>query len=83
MTKTTLADTLSLIAERAPALRAAGVRVVDVENVHFELDPPEPPEPKLLPDADQDEDEVAPLDDPMTYGRRKTVPRRHDFEDDD
>lgn len=82
MAAKSLAETLTLIAEKAPALRAAGVRVIDVDDVHVELAPADPPEANADAKSDEDEDDLDPLDDPRTFGRKKTVPKRRSTEDD-
>jgi hypothetical protein len=75
MTKATAAELLDLIIERAPRLRSAGVRAVEIENVSFDLAPADPPDVSI----DIDDEDDAPRDalhDPHTYGRRKRVPGR-------
>ena len=77
--KPTTADLLTLIAERGPALRAAGVRSFTIDGFSVELGPAEPAQ------AEQDDNPPAPvitdpLDDPDTFGgfMPRTRPDRDD-----
>lgn len=63
----------SLIAERAPLLRAAGVTRLVIEGTEIDLAPHIASEPiRVGPDAQFDYSD--PLDDPATYGHTSTVP---------
>ena len=64
---------LDYIAEKAKALRAAGVRKLVIDGLTLELDPPDSPE--LAPDKATyssltDLPDADPLNDPATFGRR-------------
>lgn len=66
--QTNLADSLQLIAEHAPKLRAAGVHSLAIDGITLVLLPPDPPAPVEQPDND-DAIPTSDLDDPTTYGR--------------
>jgi hypothetical protein len=66
--QTTLAETLRVIAENAPRLRAAGVQQLAIDGVSMVLAPPAPSAP-ADPPASTDEEPTGDLDDPTTYGR--------------
>lgn len=82
-----LDQALKVIAQRAPALRAAGIRKATVNpdgGIQIELDPPEP-EP-LPPEEIARRDRAArnPLHDPAMYNRSDGVPglrRLEEYED--
>ena len=73
-------ELLTLIAERAPGLRQAGVLSVhgpgfSLQLAQLELEPDRDHE--LAADPGQEEPDEEPgdvLDDPLTYGRRASVP---------
>lgn len=61
-----LAETLRIIADNAPALRAAGVQSLTVEGVSMVLVPPDPPAfVEVAPDRDEP---TSDMNDPTTYG---------------
>lgn len=70
----TLADLdarLALIEQRAPGLRAAGVRSVALDGMTIRLTAADPPAGVLLPSAlgpEPGRDLTNPLEDPDTYG---------------
>jgi hypothetical protein len=76
MTKTDLAETLKLIEEHAPKLRAAGVTSLAIGDIELQLATPEQPDVPLDMEKDEDGDDRPPLDDPATFGRKKRVPGR-------
>lgn len=63
-----LAESLRLIAEHAPKLRAAGVQSLTVDGVSMVLLPPDPPAYVAPALTDEDEQPVSLLDDPSAYG---------------
>lgn len=67
------ADWLTLIADRAPQLREAGVLELTVDGVTVRLAPYEPPpaQPRREEAAVEDPD---PLNDPATFGRIGRAP---------
>jgi hypothetical protein len=67
----TLAERLSLIVERAPLLRGAGVQILKIDGIELVLAPPDAPEPKP---AEVTKEPKGDLDDPMTYGSTERVP---------
>jgi hypothetical protein len=79
--KPTAAELLTLITERAEALRKAGVRAVQVDNFSVQFTPyAEPPPPAT--DAVEEGPFVDPLEDPATYqnGRVPGFTREDDSE---
>lgn len=65
-------ELLTLIAEQARALRAAGVQEVSTPEFTIKLTPSDPPEPRMLTatelaDRARASEPVHPLDDPDTY----------------
>lgn len=72
-----LGDILDTIADRAPRLRAAGVRRVLVLDIEIELDAPADtatPASVLAAITDEDTATGNPLDDPATFGRKDRTP---------
>ena len=70
MTRSDMADVLTLIAERAPALRSSGVRSFVIGDVRVDLEPAATPDyASAASDEDEDEEPSDPLDDPTTFGR--------------
>lgn len=81
-----ISNLLDEIIERASRMRAAGMRVIDldlggdglVSRLHVAIDPPEPTlTPAMVADAiaaSVDTPAVDPLDDPETYGRKSGAP---------
>lgn len=62
------ADWLTLIEERAPGLRAAGVQSLSLEGVSIQLAPRDTPIERDLPVGETSEpDESDPLNNPMLY----------------
>jgi hypothetical protein len=59
-------ELLTLLEERAPRLRAAGVLEIDVRGLRARLAPPDPP--PLKKEKIEPEVRLNPLDDPRTYG---------------
>ena len=82
--KTSGAEWLRLLAEKAPALRAAGVLHLELEGMTVDLARAEPEATKAEP-FEPDRDEMDPLLDPATYGWRERVPgfRRQPRDEDD
>ena len=72
------ADLFDLIIEKAPRLRAAGVRMVELDGLRVEIDPSyaeaAPTASRYADDDSDDELEPEPLDDPATFGQRDHVP---------
>ena len=66
------AEWFSLIAERAPSLRAAGVTRVVLDGTEIDLAPHIPDVTKVT--AESQFDFSDPLDDPATYGFTASVP---------
>lgn len=62
-----LTETLRVITEHAPRLRAAGVQSLSIDGIAMVLLPPDPP--ALEQSADADREPTNDLDDPTTYGR--------------
>ena len=76
MTTSELAEQLTLLQDRGPALRRAGYRSIKLGDVELELD--QATEPLEL-GAESQEDPIDPLNDPHTFGRTDGVPGlRHD-----
>ncbi|MBA2540468.1 MAG: hypothetical protein H0V17_12580 [Deltaproteobacteria bacterium] len=79
--KPTTAELLSLLAERAPGLRAAGVTSFTVDGFTAQLTAHDPP----LEQGAARDDDAGPtdaFDDPITFGRSRGVPgyRREESE---
>lgn len=74
----TPAELLDLIISRAPQLRTAGVRMVQLmgeDHVSFSMEPPEPAPPVgARTDEDEQPEPEDPLDDPATFGRKRGTP---------
>ncbi len=87
MAKPTPGELMTLIVERAPALRAAGVRELQIGDFKVLLELPElgaatgASAPAETTELETDD----PLNDPMTFGRKTSVPgfERHRDENDD
>lgn len=82
MTAKQLEETLTIIATKAKGLRDAGVfGLVRIGEIEFRLDSPDP---VMLPA--KNETEMAPINDPDTYGgempRRRGAPQ-HDEDDEE
>lgn len=72
-----LASLLDIIATKAPALRDAGVRTLEVAGIRMELDPPERGAVEVAaPTFDYVDatDYSDPLNDPTTFGRTSGLP---------
>jgi hypothetical protein len=73
-----ISDVLDAVIARAEMLRTRGVRVVQVDGFRIELDPPEPAiTPAMVAEAiasQEQTDEIDPLDDPATFGRKSGTP---------
>lgn len=69
MTKADLEAQLTLIEERAPKLRKAGVLSLSIGDVQLELAPAELPDPPMGDDDDGDDNDKPVFDDPKTFGR--------------
>ena len=66
---------LTLLQERAPLLRAAGVRSLSIDGVSVELTPHEPPPPeRTAREMAEQEDPTDLLDDPASFGLRPGDP---------
>jgi hypothetical protein len=65
---------LDLIIDRAPKLREVGVTRVAIEGASFDLAPTEPAAAIADDDGDILDEELNPLDDPATFGRRRGIP---------
>lgn len=76
--------TLAELARRAPALRAAGIRHVEIGDIKFDVDPPEPVPLSKEELAARARAAADPLQDPAMYNRIDSVPglRRHSEYDD-
>lgn len=83
MPATTPAEWLRLVAESAPALRAAGVTRLKLAGCEIEISPSEPAVVRIEREEPTYGD---PLDDPATFGlsagRLPGYPRRHREESD-
>lgn len=80
-------EVLTLVAEKAPALRTAGVLELELGELAFTLAPSEPALPTGTQEGGDDmgidDDRPSnPLDDPRTFGRKKAPKlRRTDDEE--
>jgi hypothetical protein len=72
----TPADLLDLVIDRAPRLRASGVRCVQIDGLRVELDPVEvaPVFQTISLGSEPEEQDIDPLFDPATYGRKSGTP---------
>ncbi len=66
-------ELLAMIQARAPELRKAGILALELEGLKVTFAPYEP-EPAFSDEEDDPELDV--LEDPATYGNKKTVPGR-------
>lgn len=83
VTKTGAAETLSILRDMAPALRAAGVRRFKIGDVEADLAPPDPPAPERTRNDERTIEYDDPLDDPSTFGGGKVPGFERPESDDD
>ena len=69
--KPTAAEWLSLIADNATRLRGVGVLSVVIDGVSFVLAAAEASAPVRVVEDDAETDDLDPMNDPQTYGRRR------------
>jgi hypothetical protein len=69
----TPAEAIDLIIARAAKLRAAGVLHVKLRELEFTIGP-DPIASSALPAEDEEPDDLNPLEDPETFGRRRGQP---------
>ena len=80
-------ELIDLIIDRAPKLRSAGVRSLQLPGaISIALDPPDDEPRTLLPIGFDDippDPEPDPLEDPITYGTERAPGYEFDFENDE